>query len=429
MSRKIVLYMIMILMSTVCVQSVSAANITVHPGDSIQSAVDKASSGDTVVVYGNNKTIYTYKESVYINKKVNIKSNGNVIIEAKNTSSAVFTVNSGGSGSSIQNFNMTKTNYCIVINNAKNCLISGNNIIGASLVGIQFYGDMSNAKVLYNKIIGADPTVGNGISFEYGYCSYNNISGNSISNFLNGILFNDNSAYNSVEGNRVTCTGLNGAGIYATDNSRNMRIVGNTVSGAEDGIAVQQMGTSTATNYLLDGNILQGNKNGFWIRLDNSTISKNIANSNAVSGIDITGKYNNIQNNTASYNGNCGITLTGACDNDYNVVDKNVLSHNQAGINSASPHSSYSNNSVAYNTNNGMIVTADHSSITSNKISNNGGSGVLCIGLFNLIKSNQISGNDLGIYLQNASGADHNTVSYNTITSNKNGVNSASPYS
>ena len=428
MDRKIVLCMIMIFMSIVCVQSVSATNISVHPGENIQSAIDKASNGDTVVVYGNNKTSYTYKESIYINKKINIKSNGNVVIEAKNTSSAVFTVNSGGSGSSIQNFNLTKTNYCIVINNAQNCLISGNNILGASLVGIQFYGDMSNSKVLYNKITGTNPSVGNGISFEYGYCSYNNVSRNSISNFLNGILFNDKSEYNSVEGNSVTCTGLNGAGIYATDNSRYMRIVDNIVSGAEDGIAVQQLGTCTANNYLLEGNTLKGNKNGFWIRLDNSTISKNTANSNSVSGIDITGKYNNLLDNTASYNGNCGITLTGICDNDYNVVYRNVLTHNQAGLNSASQHSIYSNNNVACNTNNGMIITADHSTITSNNINDNGGSGVLCIGLFNLIKSNLISGNNLGIYLQKASTSDYNTVSYNNVNNNKNGINSASPY-
>ncbi len=428
MNKKIFLYMFLIVTSIVCVQSVSAANISVHPGDSIQSAVDKASNGDTVVVYGDNKTSSTYKESVYINKKVNIKSSGNVIIEAKNTSSAVFTVNSEGSGSSIQNFDLTKSNYCIVINNAQNCLISGNKIIGASLVGIQFYGDMSNSKVLYNQITGTDPAVGNGISFEYGLCSYNNVSGNIISNFLNGILFNDESEYNSVEGNTVTCNGLNGAGIYATDNSRYLRIVGNTVSGAEDGIAVQQIGTNTATNYLLNGNTVTGNKNGFWIRLDDSTISNNIAIYNAVSGIDITGKCNKILDNTASYNGNCGITLTGICDNNYNLVNGNILSHNQAGLNSASQNTIYSNNEVSYNSNNGMIVTADHSSIICNQISNNGGSGVLCIGLFNLIKSNQISGNNLGIYLQNASTADNNVVSYNNITCNKNGINSASPY-
>jgi hypothetical protein len=270
--------------------------------------------------------------------------------------------------------------------------------------------------------------VGNGISFEYGYCSHNNVSGNTISNFLNGILFNDKSDYNSVEGNTVKCTGLNGAGIYATDKSSNMKIVGNTVSGAEDGIAVQQIGTSTATNYIISSNTLNGNKNGLWIRIDNSTVSNNLASSNIMSGIDITGKYNNILDNAASYNGNCGITLTGVCYNDYNVICRNVLNNNMAGINSASQHSSYSNNTVTCNTNNGMILTADHSTVTCNRVNNNGESGVLCIGLFNLIKSNQISGNNLGIYIQNVSASDHNTVSYNNVTNNKNGINSASPY-
>ncbi|UTB33083.1 MAG: right-handed parallel beta-helix repeat-containing protein [Methanobacterium sp. ERen5] len=427
--KKIVLYMILVVIFIFCVQSVSASTISVYPGNSIQSAIDKSSNGDTILVYDKNKAAYTYKESLYINKKIHLKSSGKVIIEAKNTSSAVVTVNSEGSGSSIQNFEMTKTNYCIVINNANNCYISGNKIKGTSLVGIQFYGDVSNSKVLYNQITGVDPRVGNGVSFEYGYCSYNNVSGNTVSNFLNGILFNNRSEYNSVESNILTCTGRSGVGIYATDNSRSMRIIGNTVSGAEDGIAVQQIGTSVAANYLINGNTLNGNNNGMWLRLENSTVSNNLANSNILSGIDLTGKYNNILSNNASYNGICGITISGVCDDDYNLVSKNVLSHNMAGINSASQRSYYSNNAVSYNTKNGMIVTANHSSLIYNKINNNGGSGVLCIGLYNLIKSNQISKNNLGIYLQMASTADYNTVSYNNVYCNQNGINSASPYS
>lgn len=429
MNKKIVVYIFIIVMFIFSVQSVSSANISVNPGDSIQSAVNGASNGDTVVVYGNNKTTYTYQESVNINKKINIKSGGKVVIEAKNTDSAVFTVNSGGSGSSIQNFDMTKSNYCIVINNAQNCLISGNNIIGASLVGIQFYGNISNSKLLYNQISGANPTVGNGISFEYGYCSHNNISGNNITNFLNGILFNDKSEYNSVERNTVTCTGLNGAGIYSTDDSCYMRIVGNTVTGAEDGIAVQQLGTDTATNYLIDGNNLKGNKNGMWICLDSSKLSNNLASSNIMSGIDITGRYNNILDNTASYNGNCGITISGVCDADYNVVDGNILSHNLAGINSASPYTQFNYNKIYSNTQHGLINTADHVSISSNLIQNNKCCGILSIGTHNNFIYNNISGNDMGICLQNATDSDYNNIKYNNVTYNKNGINSGCSYS
>ena len=418
----------MIVMWILSIQSAAAVDIAVHPGDSIQSAVDKASNGDNIIVYGNNKTPYTYKENIFINKKLNIKSSGSVTIESKNTSQAVFTVNNNGAGSSIQNFNMTKSNYCIVINNANNCLISGNNIIGASLVGIQFYGNMNNSKVFNNKITGANPSVGNGISFEYGLATFNNLTGNSISNFLNGILFNNKSTYNTVSNNQINCTGFHGAGIYATDDSKFMRITGNIVTGAEDGIAVQQMGTNTASNYFIDGNTLKANKNGFWILLNNSTISNNNASMNNVSGLDITGQYNLILDNTACYNGNCGITLTGTGNTDYNTVDGNILSYNIAGVNSASQYTTFSNNVISYNTNNGLISTANYVNIICNKIINNNGSGILDIGTNSFIKNNLISYNDLGICLQKATDADYNTVSNNNITNNNNGINSESSY-
>ena len=183
----------MLCICLVSLQTISAANITVYPGSSIQSAVNQASNGDTITVYSNNSNPYTYKESVTINKEVNIKASGNVTIQALNNSDSVFTVNNGGSGSSIQNFTLSNSNYGVMINDANNCTISDNKIIAASLVGIQFYGNMSNSQVTGNTITGINPTVGNGISFEYGNCTYNNITGNIISNFLNGILFNDHS--------------------------------------------------------------------------------------------------------------------------------------------------------------------------------------------------------------------------------------------
>ncbi len=427
--NKVIIYIIFMGICLISLQSINAANITVHPGDSIQSAVDQASNEDYITVYDNNNNPYTYKESVSINKKINIKSSGKVTIEAKNTSAAVFTVNSNGAGSSIQNFTLSKSSYCIMINNANNCLISGNNIIAASLVGIQFYGNMNNSRVLGNTITGVSPTVGNGISFEYGKCTYNNITGNIISNFLNGIIFNDNSENNIVSNNQVTCTGYQGAGIYATDNSRNMQIIGNTVTGAEDGIAVQQMGTNTPTNYNISGNTVTGNKNGLWVCLSNSTISNNNATSNLVSGLDITGRYNNILDNTASYNGNCGITLAGFASSDGNVVSGNNLIHNLAGINSASNYSTISNNNMSYNTNNGLISTADHNIIDGNTITNINSSAILVMGVYNTITNNILQNNVIGLYIPKSTDADHNTVSYNNISYNGNGINSLSPYS
>ncbi|MTK63632.1 MAG: DUF11 domain-containing protein, partial [Methanobacterium sp.] len=428
MIRKMIILILFMCMCLFSLQSIGAANVTVHPGDSIQSAINSASDGDNIVVYDNNSKGYTYKESLTLNKKVNIKSSGNVTVEAKNTSSAVFIVNSGGSGSSIQNFIMTKSNYCIMINNANSCTIANNVISGASLVGIQFYGNVYNSRVINNTIIGVDPSVGNGISFEYGTVTNNTLNGNTVSNFLNGIIFNDNSENNTVSNNRVSCTGYNGAGIYTTDNARGMTITGNTVTGAEDGIAVQQIGTNTPTNFTLSGNILTGNKNGFWICLSNSTISNNTANGNLVSGLDITGRYNQILNNTASNNGNCGITLAEYSSADYNTVNGNTLNNNTAGINSASNYSTVSNNIINNNSDNGLIFTADHGTLTGNTVTHTGGSGILLIGVYNTVSGNTLQNNLMGLYIQKSGDADYNVVTNNVVSYNNNGINSASPY-
>jgi parallel beta-helix repeat protein len=427
--KNVAIYIFLLSMFLISLEAAAATNISVHPGDSIQSAVNKASDGDTIIVYAYKNASYTYKGNVVLNKKLFIRSSGSVTIQAKNTKSAVFTVNSKGAGSSIKNFKLSKSSYCVVINNANNCLISGNTITEASLVGIQFYGNIYNNTVANNKIYGQNPRIGNGISFEYGNATYNNISTNTIGNFLNGILFNSASSSNLVHKNRIKCTNHNGVGIYATDASSDMQIISNTITGAEDGIAIQQIGKGSAKNYLVKSNTANYNKNGFWIRLFNSIIDSNQAHYNTVSGLDITGKYNKISRNSASYNSNCGITLSRYSSNDHNYVYKNYLGNNNAGINSASHGTTLVYNKVMGNTNNGIISKMNYANITSNQIENNKGSGMLTYGKYCTINSNYIRNNLLGIFVRKYCEADHNSLSYNTILKNKNGINSASTLS
>jgi len=353
----------------ITVNSISAANVSVNPGSSIQNAVNNANSGDTIIVNDNNKKPYTYKESITLNKKLNIVAHGSVTIQAKNSNSAVFKICNSAAGSSIKNFKLTNSNYCIMVNSANSCTISGNTISSTSLVGIQYYGNIKNSKILNNKISGVSPKYGNGISFEYGQSTYNTIQGNTIYNFLNGILFNDYSAYNNVKSNNVMCHGFQGAGIYFTDNSKYNNIINNRVSGAEDGIAIQKLGNGMANHFKITGNTVQSNKNGFWIKLTRSTISYNIAKQNKVSGLDITGSYNNIVHNTATKNGICGICLGRYSSTDHNTVQYNTLTNNKAGINSASNYTTISHNSIQHNTSNGIISTANHVTIQSNSVS------------------------------------------------------------
>ena len=404
MIKKIFIYIFFICLCLISLQTITAANLTVHPGESLQNSVNKAVNGDNIIVYDNNAP-YTYNENVIINKKISIKAIGNVTIQAANTGSPVFTINQNGAGSTIQNFRLSNSNYCIVVSNTKDCTLLGNTITGASLVGIQFYGNINNTKVQDNTIIGFDPTMGNGISFEGGNCTYNNITGNYIDNFFHGILFNDKSENNIIKNNIVKCTGYNGAGIYATENSRYMQIIGNTITGAEDGIAVQQIGTYTPINYYISGNTVTGNKNGFWLCLSNSTISNNYAAQNTVSGIDITGRYNTINNNTATNNGICGICLGEFAAADYNTLNGNTLTYNEAGINSASNYSTFSNNKLSNNTKSGLIITGSGCNITGNSMFNNQESGILITGTNNIVTGNRLEQNLYGAMFDNCDAA------------------------
>ena len=421
MIKKLFIYIFFICVCLISLQTLSAANLTVHPGESIQNSVNKAVNGDIIIVYDNNAP-YTYKENIIINKKINIRANGNVTIQAANSDSSVFTINQNGAGSTIQNFRLSNSNYSIVVSNAKDCTLLGNTVTGASLVGIQFYGNINNTKVQDNTIIGSDPTIGNGISFEGGNCTYNNITGNYIGNFLHGILFNDKSENNIVKNNIVKCTGYNGVGIYATDNSRYMQIIGNTITGAEDGIAVQQIGTNTPIDFNISGNTVTGNKNGFWLCLSNSIISNNYAAQNTVSGLDIKGRYNTINNNTATKNSNCGICLGEFAAADYNNLNGNTLTYNGAGINSASNYSSFSNNKLSDNTNHGLIITGSCCTITGNSMFYNQESGLLITGINNAVTGNRLEQNLYGACFTYGNGA---IFTFNSIVGNTYQVYSA----
>jgi hypothetical protein len=408
------MYTFLLVLFFISLQSISAANISVNPGQSIQSAVDQASNGDNIIVYDNNQVPYTYKENVIINKYVNIKASGKVTIESI-TDNPVFYINENGAGSSIHNFTLTKSNYVIVVNNANNCIISGNKITEASLVGVQFYGNINNSKIIGNTITGADPCGGNGISFESGSSTYNNITGNIIGNFLNGILFNDNSENNYVSNNRVTCSGFTGVGIYATDNSKYMQIIGNTITGAEDGVATEQLGTDCALYYNLIGNTLTGNKNGLWVCISNSTISNNIATFNTVSGLDITGIYNRILYNTATNNGVCGIIISGLTCADHNTVSYNNINYNCNGICSGSTSSIFTYNNINYNNQTGLTITGSGCDIIENSICYNKETGLRITSTGNRIVENYLYNNLYGACFNNFNAGNFN---FNSLVGN-----------
>jgi len=166
--------------------TVSAANLTVNPGDSIQSVINNASSNDTIIVNDNNGSAYTYTENVVINKTIQLKSNdgGNVTIHALNSSQPIFTVNAFGNSTKIQNFKITGATDSsgIYLDGTSNCIIYGN-----SLTGNQYGLYILNGK---NNFLSGNIVINN----EYGIYLYNSsanvefnrIVGNSKYGLYNG---------------------------------------------------------------------------------------------------------------------------------------------------------------------------------------------------------------------------------------------------
>ncbi|BDZ68575.1 NosD domain-containing protein [Methanobacterium ferruginis] len=219
--------------------AVSAAEWNVSVGDSIQSVVDSASSGDSIIVNDNNGSAYTYTENIVINKNINLKTDtgSNVTIKASNYSNPTLTINSGGSGSIISGFTITGGITGVYVNSANDCTISGNSARGNGCSGMRLLNSNNN-EILENIVIDN----GMGIILEN---SMNNIiSGNNNSVNIEGGGFNlYNSTDNVIDNNNVDDAirlfnysmdniffENNLGGIYISNYSANSIICENTLS-------------------------------------------------------------------------------------------------------------------------------------------------------------------------------------------------------
>ena len=203
--------------------------------NSIQAALNDVDtvSGDTIWLEKIN-----YSENVVINKKITIKplSGLNVTVQASNLNLPVFTINSGGNGTTIQDLiiNGSINNVAIYINGSTDNQILGNNITSSS-----------NGIYLYN----STETV---------------ISGNNIlKNTLNGVLI-DAGYDNEVSSNKITSNGSAGIKIQ---NAMNNRIYSNSLSGNQDGIYLESSSAEVHFNSIV-GNTRYGLYSG-----SNSTVN------------------------------------------------------------------------------------------------------------------------------------------------------------
>ena len=295
---------------------VGTPNFIVNSGQSIQNAINSAKTGDLIIVNPGTYSGFT------LNKGVTVQGNGTV-----NLNSPV-SISSG----ILKGFTIT-ADYAVAISNSNGVQIL-NNIIKTlgQTNAIMDTGINEGLIVANNIIIGGSNVYGNGMAFE-GSTNDAQILNNTITNTLHGILFdvvssNDIIANNTVIGNGLISNGeagidYQGAGIYTIIGSTGFNILNNYVSGERDGIAIQPLGSGTATGMVVQGNTLNNNINGLWMQMNNAIVNANKFNGN-VNAIDITGTGNLIENNIIKTSSNCDVALSTSASTDVNTLVNNT---------------------------------------------------------------------------------------------------------
>lgn len=300
--------LILIFALTIC-SAVSATDWKVGPSGcnytNITDAVNAASPGDTINVYDNNGSSYTYTENVFLNKaNLKITSKGKVTVKAKDPDNSVFCF--AGNGSSITGFTITgSTNSYGVFfggfsyNTLRNNTIYGNwigvripaenahsTIINNTIYsnGEGIYVDDESYSLIANNTIRDNGATGTGCGINTQGSDHLTITGNNIRNNPEGI-FLDGSDSATISDNILKSNTING--IYILD-ANNCEILRNTVNGSQTGILIETLNPAyPCMNNNIIQNTVQNNAQG--IRIHGSSqniISRNIINNNSI-GIEV----------------------------------------------------------------------------------------------------------------------------------------------
>ena len=274
----------------------------------IQAAVDFAAEGDTICVKNG-----TYTENVLVDKRLSLRGEGAV------------TVNAVSSGEHVFNVAVDYVN------------ISGFSVTGAT-------GGW-NAGICLNAV---------------NRC---NISGNNASNNRNGIYLKSSSNCTL----RSNTASGNGRGIYL-DSSGNNNIMNNTVDSNNYGIYLYSSSSNNIT-----GNVASGNGDGIrFMHSRHNNITCNIVSDNNYYGIYLShsnNTHNIITGNTANSNGGYGIRLSSSSSNN---ITGNTASGNDCGIDLSSSSSNTVTDNTANTNNDGIrLERSSNNIITDNTASNN----------------------------------------------------------
>jgi len=382
--------------------------IVINEGWDTHMIDNNTANGRIIRYYKNNKNIIVPEDT----SQVILAQCTNVTIQNLNLSNVDIGVQLWQSSDNSIFFNeiASNNNYGIIFYNSSKNNIKGNSIINNKNHGVCLK-ILSNNTFIDNNILN-----NNGSGILAWYSSYNNLSGNIISDNLLGIEMkysNDNTLIGNNIGNN------NGVGIGVWDSFRN-KICENTISDCLFGIETKYSDDNTIAK-----NTVTDNTNGIYLKIssNNNMLSENdiqnndfygiylldFSNSNIISGNII---LNNIESGIftwhSSNNQISGNAISGSISgiqtkySDDNMILKNHIAFNNKGI---SMRVSSSNN-ITYN----IITNHMYQGISLNRSSNN-----------NLISVNTIRDNNQGICLCDFD-SDYNNITMNNITKNICGI-------
>ncbi len=241
---------------------VTAAEILVQPGDSIQTAVNNATSGDEIVIQPG-----TYTENIVIstgNLVIRSESGNpeNTIIKAKSSSAHALSVKADSVKVSGLKITGTKSSYAgIQLSGCSNCVIE-NNVLPNNGYGISLLSSKSNT-VSNNEV-----TNNGDYGIVLGSSNDNTISGNRASDNNGRGIHLGTSDGNTISGNTVTSNGV--SGLYVCPKSDNNLVFNNyfanTVNGEiKNGTGNAYSAEKTAGTNIAGGPYIGGN---FWGKPD-----------------------------------------------------------------------------------------------------------------------------------------------------------------
>jgi parallel beta-helix repeat protein len=286
---------------------VEAATIDVGPGQGVQAVINRANTGDTIVVHSG-----VYRESLNITRSIILEGRGHPLLDGSSVGDAI-TLRADGAR------------------------VSGFDIRTVRQTGIHILS--RNNTVENNTISGCQ----DGIRLDRS--SSNNISYNDINNNTNGITLYA-SEENTIEHNNIRDNNINEAsdcGIFLVYSSNNIIRKNDLMDNGDCSVSLR----SSSYNAIIGNNVTKNDWYGISLTesSNRNLIADNNASGNTNAGIYLdSSRQNLIRGNRAEHNVR-GVYLS--YDSNDNTLEGNNVSNNEKGLNLAN-HSS--NNTLADNT-------------------------------------------------------------------------------